>query len=36
LVDEYESEAAAASLMETPGMPREREEARYAPERHSS
>jgi hypothetical protein len=36
LVDEYESEAAAASLMETPGMPREREEARYAPERHSN
>jgi hypothetical protein len=36
LVDEYEREAAAASLMETPGMPREREEVRYAPERHSS
>ena len=36
LVDEYESEAAAASLMETPGMPREREEARCVPERHSS
>lgn len=36
LVEEYESEAAAASLMEMPGMPREREEARHAPERHSS
>jgi hypothetical protein len=36
LVDEYESEAAAASLVETPGMPREREEARSAPEHHSS
>jgi len=36
LVDEYESEAAAASLVETPGMPSEREEARCASERHTS
>ncbi len=36
LVDEYESEAAAASLVETPGMPSEREEARRVPERRTS
>ena len=36
LVDEYEGEAAAATLAEAPVMPREREERRCAPERHTS
>lgn len=36
LADEYEGEAArTASLMEAPGTPREREEARSAPEPHA-
>jgi hypothetical protein len=35
LVDEYEGEAAAASLIEAPSTPGEREQARYAPERRT-